>query len=142
MSDHPQVWVKVNAPVDEGIRWIVSALGGFPRLETVESCGGSLDKPAWVCFRYGEYWNHGWTELANFVVGYLAPGLVASAGDDVNVRIQVTTSGQIFGELSIRSGAERPVETALRKLAESANFCQPHNSGCCDGTSGTLPERC
>jgi len=111
-------------PVDEGISNVVLALSEFPRLETVEGCEGSSDRWAWVCFRYGAYWECGWTELWDFVLGYLAPGLVRAVGDDVNVRIQVTPSGQIFGELSTRPGAEYRVETALLRLAKNANVCR------------------
>ena len=35
---HPQVWAKVNAPVDEGVRALVEALSGFKGLQTTESC--------------------------------------------------------------------------------------------------------
>jgi hypothetical protein len=137
MARHLQKWIKVNAPVDEGISGIVSALGRFPTLETVESCQGNCQKGAWVCFRYGKYWEGGWTEISDFVLGYLAPGLVEAVGDDASVRIQVTTSGQIFGELSIRPGAEHRVEIALRKLAYSVNVFQPHKTGCSCGKFDT-----
>jgi hypothetical protein len=29
---HPQTWIKVNAPVDQGVASLVSALGEFPLL--------------------------------------------------------------------------------------------------------------
>jgi len=104
MTAHEQAWVKVNAPVDRKISGIIAALGESPLLESIESCEGSGTTWAWVCFRYGSYWKHPWKDLTEF--GYLAPGLVEGLGDDVSVRIQVTPSGQIFGELSVRPGAE------------------------------------
>ena len=137
MAKHLQRWIKVNAPVDEGVAGIISALSEFEALETVESCQGNAERGAWVCFRYGNYWDHGWTELADFFLGYLAPGLVQSVGDDVTLRIRVAPSGQIFGELSTRPGVEGRVESALRKLAESANVSQHRNSACSCDTSGT-----
>lgn len=135
---HKQAWVKVNAHVDEEIGGVVKALSEFPSLETVESCKGT----GWVCFRYGSYWEHPWRELADFVLGHLAPGLVATLGDDVNVRIQATASGQIFGELSIRPGAEQRVEIALRNLAHGVSVTRDHRSGYSGGMSDTSPPRC
>lgn len=35
---HRQIWVKVNALVDEGIVELVNALSSFPKLQTYESC--------------------------------------------------------------------------------------------------------
>jgi hypothetical protein len=142
MPSHQQVWVKVNAPVDQGVAGIVSALSQFEGLETVESCQGDANRGAWVCFRYGRYWDCEWTELADFFLGYLAPKLVQLVGDDVNLRIQIAPSGQIFGELSTRPGAEHRVETALRKLADSVNVFQPRKTGCSCGMFGTERERC
>ncbi len=135
MTAHPQVWAKVNAPVDEGIADLVAALSAFPALQTVESCQGAPDRGAWICFQYGDYWNHPWRSLADFVLGYLAPGLASLVGDDANVRIQVTASGQVFGELSVRPGAESRVSRAVRTLAKrfaasrdrsSASSSTPH----------------
>ena len=137
MTRHEQTWIKVNAPVDRRISGIISALGEFHSLESIESCEGTEQRGAWVCFRYGSYWKHPWKDLAEFVLGYLAPGLIEALGDDVTVRIQVTSSGQIFGELSIRPGAEYRVELLLRKLAMGFNAVQPHNLACCGDTSGT-----
>lgn len=142
MPRHRLKYTKVNAPVDAGVEGIVSALGEFPSLETVESCEGDENNGAWVCFRFGSYWEHPWRELTGFVLGYLAPGLVAEVGDDASVRIQVTASGQIFGEMSVRPGATHRVETALHKLAVRSSACQPRRSAYCGGTSGTSQSRC
>jgi len=142
MSTHEQTWVKVNAPVDAGVSGIVSALSGFPSLETIESCEGKNGEASWVSFRYGPYWEDPWHKLADFVLGYLVPKLAVLVGDDATVRIQGTPSGQIFGELSVRPGAALRVEAALRQLARDSSVLQRHSSGCCDDTSGTSPERC
>ena len=136
MATHEQVWVTVNAPVDKGVSGIISALSEFAGLETVESCESDIERRSWVCFRYGPYWKHPWRALADFVLGYMAPGLVAAVGDDANVRIQVTASGQIFGELSVRPGATHRVEMALHQLARD-HPSRRRSSGYCDGTSGT-----
>jgi len=134
---HQQVWAKVNAPVDKGVCGIVSALSAFESLETVESCEGGDGRGPWVCFRFGAYWRQPWQELADFVLGFLGPGLSARVGDDATVRIQMTPGGQIFGELSVRPGAEERVEAALRELALDFSAYRRRNSACCDGTSGT-----
>jgi hypothetical protein len=139
MASHEQSWIKVNAPVDRRISGIISALSEFQSLESIESCEGDEAHSSWVCFRYGSYWDHPWRDLAAFVLGYLAPGLVEELGDDVSVRIQVTPSGQIFGELSIRPGAEYRVEFVLHKLARGFSGDLPHSLACCGDTSGTLP---
>ncbi len=115
---HLQVFTKVNAPVDAGVRGVVAALSRFPSLETVESCEDAGHGGRWVCFRHGAYWDHPWRELAEFVLGYLAPGLVREVGDDASIRIQVTGSGTVFGELSVRTDAAKGVEKALSRLAE------------------------
>jgi hypothetical protein len=117
MATHEQTWVKVNVPVDRGVSGVVSALSAFSGLETIESCEGDHGRAAWVSFRYGRYWSHLWHDLAEFVLGYLVPGLASRVGDDATVRIQGTPTGQIFGELSIRPGAASRVEAALRELA-------------------------
>jgi len=137
MAGHQQTWVKVNAPVDKAIVGVVSALSAFPTLETIESCEDVAGRGAWVCFRYGAYWDHPWRELADFVLGYLAPRLSRTVGDDASVRIQTTPSGQVFGEISIRPEAVSNVETALRDLYRDFSACRRRSSGCCDGTSGT-----
>jgi hypothetical protein len=139
MKCHSQKWVKVNVPVDEGISGIISALGEFPLLETVESCQGDNVSGPWVCFRYGVYWDNSWCELSNFVLGYLSPRLYETVGDDVSIKIQTTPTGNIFGELSVRPGAASRVEAALWNLARDFSVSQRRNSGYCGGTSGTLP---
>ena len=116
---HKQTWVKVNAPVDFGIASIVSALSGFPELETLESCEGNQDTAGWVCFRYGAYWQHPWKDLAKFTLGYLVPALARVVGDDASLRIQATPNGQFFGELSVRPGAANRVRIAIRRLAKA-----------------------
>jgi len=87
-NKYRQNYVKVNVPLDEGMKGLITTLSSFELLETVECCEGHENRNAWVCFRYGSYWGHPWRELVNFVLGFMAPGLVSIVGDDVNVRIQ------------------------------------------------------
>ena len=135
--EHEQITIKVNSHVDKGVSGIVLALSGFLNLETIESCEGNINQGPWVCFRYGSYWKHPWRELADFVLGYLAPRLGESIGDDASVRIQTTPSGQIFGELCVRPGAAPRVEAALRCLVNDFNVSRFHKSAYCDDMSDT-----
>ncbi len=137
MTIHTQSFVKVNAPVDTGLEGIITGLASFPRLETFESCQGDDQRPAWVCFRYGEYWKHPWQELAEFVLGYLAPGLLSEVGDSVSVRIQAVSNENYLGEISIRPRAIGSVETALLKLARQFTSSQAHKWAYIGGKSDT-----
>ena len=96
----------------------------FPSLETIESCEGTATDGAWVCFRYGAYWEHPWHDLVDFVLAFMAPSLTEKVGDDANLRIQATPSGQVFGELSVRPEAVSNVETALRELVKDFTVFQ------------------
>ena len=117
---HEQDWVKVNVRVDKGVLGIVSALSAFPRLETMESCEGDKCNGPWVCFKYGDYWDHPYRDLSDFVLGHIAPYLRRTVGDDATVRIQATPGGYIYGELDIRPGAASRVEAALRRLSKKS----------------------
>lgn len=134
---HSQAWVKVNAPVDEGVRGIIEALSAFPKLETIESCEGDSIKGPWVCFRYGSYWDDSGHELSNFVLGFLGKNLMALVGDDALISIQVLTSGNLMAELSVRHGAAPRIEAALKELLRDFSAFQRHNSEYCDDTSDT-----
>ena len=108
--------MRVNTPVDTDIADLISSLSAFPRLQTIESCQGNSNNPAWVCFYYGNYWLHSWRDLANFLLGYLGPAMTRKLGDRVGVSIRVTESGQIHGELMVRPGAIQVTVRALKTL--------------------------
>ncbi len=125
MLGHKQVWVKVNAPVDEGVADLIQALSSFPKLETIESCQGGYPRsdsdeegmPAMVFFHYGQHDhapNH--REIAEFVLGYLGPGLMKELGDRIDIRLQVTTQYIIMGKLGVRQGAMKRTVKAVRQL--------------------------
>lgn len=119
MTMHSQEWAKVNVPVDDGIRGLVEALSCFPGLETIESCEGSDGEPAWVCFRYGRYWEapEPWRELTEFAFGYLHPRLANTVGDAATVTLRAQPSGLVLADLSVRKEALDQVESSLRDLA-------------------------
>lgn len=48
MKKHKQTWVKVNVPVDNGIKGIFSTLSRFPNLENVESCEENIKHGPWI----------------------------------------------------------------------------------------------
>lgn len=111
---HKQTWAKVNAPVDEGAKELIEALSSFPKLQTIESCQGNK-RGAWVCFWYGDYWENPWQELAEFVLGFLAPYLTSEIGDAISLVISVNEGGVPQGEIAVRYGAIREAVDALRK---------------------------
>lgn len=125
MSGHEETIVKVNARVDKGIAPLIATLSEFHGLETIESCQGSDSVPAWVCFRFGDYRRHPWRDLAKFVFDHLGPALAQGVGDSANVRIQVTGSGLIVGELSVRPGQLNAVWRCLRRLLKRYRAPRP-----------------
>ena len=44
MKRHEQVFVKVNAELHEAIEPVVEALSLFPKLHTIDTCQGFIDK--------------------------------------------------------------------------------------------------
>ncbi len=109
---HRQVLVKVNAPVDEGIAEVVSALNEFPGLYTTQSCQGREDGYAFVWFRYGEDAH----EAADFVVwlskelGVLGVRLLAEWAGGSALRV----------ELRVEPPAVRELAARLRDLSHAA----------------------
>jgi hypothetical protein len=80
---HQQKFIKVNAPVDEGITEIVKALSAFPKLRTISSCEGSPETAASVTFVYGEDNVSAWQEAAEFALKFFGPRLYYHLGDRV-----------------------------------------------------------
>ena len=136
-SNHKQVWVKVNAPVDEGVADLVEALNMFPALMTTESSQGDEQSPAWVYFSFGR--EH-WQELAEFTLGHLGPCLSDKLGDQVRVSICVTNSGVPQGELLVRPGAVSDTVDALRALARSgrSSSMSPSSNGMAAPATSTI----
>ena len=55
-SPHKQTFVKVNAPVDEGIAVVVVALNQIDGVVTLDSCQRGATGEAYVYFTYGNDW--------------------------------------------------------------------------------------
>ena len=123
---HKQVWVKGNAHVDEGVAALIQALSSFPNLQTIESCQGEPSPrpksdreeglPALVFFTYGlEQSSRPYQNIADFVLGYLGPGLNRTLGDLVNISLQITDYGTRC-DLIVRDGAVQSTVRAIRRL--------------------------
>lgn len=92
-TPHRTVLVKVNAPVDEGIAEIVTALNAFPGLYTTQSCQGRENGYGFVWFRYGDTLY----EAVDFFVWFskqvsVVPGvrvLAESAGATIRIELRV-----------------------------------------------------
>ncbi len=113
---HEQTWVKVNVPVDKGIKDLVEALSEFPKLQTIESCEDIRNGTAWVCFWYGSHWENSYEELAHFILGHLGKELTKELGDMISISIYVNSAGLPQGELSVRQGAIVDTVRILRNL--------------------------
>ena len=111
-NNHKTEWVKVNVPVDKKIKELIKALSCFQKLQTIESCQEITGNRAYVCFYYGDYWNHKWNELTNFIFGFLGPRLVKVLGDDVDISVRIGFNKNIFAELTVRKESiKRAVDT-------------------------------
>jgi hypothetical protein len=120
MNVREQEWAKVNVPVDRGVAGLVSALSEFPGLEIIDSCEGSPGEPAWICFRFGRYWEtkEPWREIAEFALGFLTPKLFERVGDSAALTIGPTPSGGMLADLAVRPGTQQEVQAALQAMAE------------------------
>lgn len=112
---HRQVWTKVNAPVDEGVRHLVEALSAFDGLQTVESCE-DIGGRAWVCFYVGEN-PRDWNQAAALALGRIGPFLASRLGDLAEVSLRVTEIGAMQGELTVRLDALDDTVSLLHELA-------------------------
>lgn len=115
---HKQVWIKVNAPVDEGAAELVAALNEFHAVETFESCQGDGSEPLWVCFRCGDGC---WRRTTEFAIGHLAQHLYEAVGDGAVVAVRVTSMGATMADLSVRRPALRKTIKTIRRLARESN---------------------
>lgn len=101
MSRHKQVWVKVNAQVDEELAELVVALNAVPELETVESCqGGPIEgrsgvANAFIYFYYGD-----WPQISRFAFDEMAPALSRIG----SVQVDRAGTGNPMGKIIILPG--------------------------------------
>lgn len=114
MTIHHQVWVKVNAQVDEGVAALIEALNAFSGVRTIESCEGS-EASAWVCFDRGETQ---WAELSDFVFALIGPPLMAKFGDRITLSVGITDSGLYRADMTVVKSIIPAVSEALRQLPD------------------------
>lgn len=140
---HAQRFVKVNAPVDEGIIDLVSALSSFSNLQTTSSCEGSANHPARVCFIYGNYCGEDhWRDLAEFVLGFFGPRLTREVGDRATIDLHICESGLIQAELTVFPGCLPTVVKAIRKIRRFFSTWEAHKCAYCSGTQDTSRSNC
>ena len=116
---HKQTWVKVNAPVGEGVAELILALSSFPKLRTFESCQEDNEHPAVVFFSYADSNvddDISWRELSEFTLGFLGPRLAHHLGDRVTLSLTITCWGWPQGELIVRPGAILKTVLAIKRI--------------------------
>lgn len=122
---HRQIWVKVNAPVDEEIAEIVSLLSAVEGLQTLKSCQGEAtvrprdrESPAYVFFHFKD-----WETICRFDFGVVSPAL-AELDADTSVRVDVFNGSEPMCKTQIRSPAAVPtVAAALQEAIYRKSPC-------------------
>ena len=109
ISTHEQVWVKVNANVDAGIAEIVSLLSEINGLQTLQSCQGDGDRPAYVYLYYDD-----WQQIGSFMFEGLAPKL-ERAGEDVTVSVEIFNGSEPMGKIQFARETTKHVASAIRE---------------------------
>ena len=112
MAAHPQVWVKVNAPVDAGVAEIVAALNAVEGLETLQSCQGDPGQSnGYVYFACGD-----WRRMSQFVFEQVGPELKRKLDDDATLIIEATSADEPMAKLSFRAEATDLVASTLKDV--------------------------
>jgi len=112
IRSHEQVWVKVNAPVDQGVAEVVSLLNSVSGLETLQSCQGDTGgRDAYVYFAYGN-----WTELCRLVFEEVGPALKQKLDEDARLMVEATSADRPTAKLTFRAEATGIVASVLRDV--------------------------
>jgi hypothetical protein len=112
MATHPQTWLKVNAPVDEGVAQIVAALNSVEGLETLQSCQGDPGKrEGYVYFAYGD-----WRRITSLIFEKIGPMLKEKLDEDATVIIEATGNPEPMAKLSFRAEAADLVASTLKEV--------------------------
>lgn len=118
MTIHKQVWVKVNAQIDEELAELVSALNAVSGLQTVESCqGGSIEgrsgvANAFVYFYYGD-----WQQISRLAFDELAPAITRLG----SVQVDRPGTGDPLGKIIILPGCLNQATDALLHVLSRRN---------------------
>jgi hypothetical protein len=108
---HKQVWVKVNAPVDAGVAELVAELSKFNGLETIESCQGGGESPAFVLFRMAD-----WRSTGVFLFDYLMPVLPSEILDSVSLELRALGNENAIARLSVETSALYALTECIKSL--------------------------
>ena len=108
METHKQVWVKVNAKVDEKISNIITLLNTVENLFTLDSCEGYKGR-AYVYFRYGNY-----KTICKFLFGELAPKLIKQYGEDIALSVEIANDLEPIGKISFRKELTNKLYSTLQ----------------------------
>lgn len=112
MAAHSQTWIKINAPVDEGVAEIVAALNTVDGLETLQSCQGDpAQKNGYVYFACGD-----WRRLTELVFGCIGPPLKSRLDEDATLIVEATNADFPMAKLSFRAEAAGMVASTLKEV--------------------------
>lgn len=112
MAAHPQRWIKVNAPIDEGVADIVSVLNGVDGLETLQSCQGDAgQREGYVYFALGN-----WEDICRFVFQKIGPELKKKIEEDATLVVEATGADFPMAKLSFKAEAASMVASALKDV--------------------------
>lgn len=104
--------VKVNAPVDEGVAPLVSALSDVTGLVTLESCQGEPSKrDAFVIFRLGS-----WIECGEFLFGRLLPAMSPDLRAGVSLRLEAYDTDCARGWITLPQELIEPLGNCISGL--------------------------
>lgn len=110
---HKQVMVRVNAPVDEGIASLVSALSDVPGVVTPESCQGEAGRnSAFVVFYMDD-----WRMCGEFLFDRLLPLMSADLRSSVSLRVESYDTRVARGWITLDPAAIEPMSECIRQLA-------------------------
>lgn len=112
MAAHPQRWIKVNAPIDEGVAEIVELLNQVDGLETLQSCQGEPGyRDGYVYFACGD-----WKRLSQFVFERIGPTLKEKLDEDATLTVEATNAEEPMAKLTFRAEASGMVVSALKEV--------------------------
>jgi len=123
-ASHKQVWVRVNARVDQGVRRLVENLSLIPGLQTVESCQGSpelgFQGQGYVHFCYGD-----WRRLCSLVFSVFSPAFAQAFGGNVRLSVEACEVGQPLGMIEFDASLSEELAAVVRSIARSRYLRRP-----------------
>ncbi len=113
---HRQVFVKVNALVDEGANPLVAALSCFERLVTLDSCQEDRSGEAYVSFQFGDDW-HQLSEFVQRLLMDLGKRLELRCGFALRLE-WFADGGEPLAQVRVAPKYIQPLATAIQAVAE------------------------